>query len=142
MEALGLRGCTLIYRRRLEDMPLAAVARGATQEQVEWTRAARRKLLLDFKDKYLFNFQERLAPVGVVVAGGRLAGLRFQRTEVRDGAVTLVSAEEVAICAPLVISSIGSIPEPLDGIPMRGELYPVKASETYELEGSSRWATP
>ncbi len=135
LEALGLRGCTLVYRRRVEDMPVAEPPEGATPEQLERTRATRRKLLTNFREKYLFNFQDRLAPLKPVAEGGRLVGLRFQRTELRNGSLALIPGEEVEMRAPLVISSIGSTPESVDGVQMRGELYPVKDPETGELEG-------
>ncbi len=135
LEALGLKGCTLVYRRTVEDMPVAEPPDGATPEQVERTRATRRKLLTNFKEKYLFHFQDRLAPVEALVEGDRMAGLRLQRTEVRNGSVRVLPDRPVEIRAPLVISSIGSIPESVDGLKMRGELYPVKDKETGELEG-------
>ena len=135
LEALGLRGCTLVYRRTVEDMPVAEPPDGATPEQMERTRATRRKLLMNFKEKYLFRFQDRLAPLEALVEGDRMAGLRLQRTELRDGSVHVLPDQPVEIRAPLVISSIGSIPESVDGLRMRGELYPVKDKETGELEG-------
>ncbi len=135
LEALGLKGCALVYRRTVEDMPVAEPPDGATPEQMERTRATRRKLLMNFKEKYLFRFQDRLAPVEALVEGDRMAGLRLQRTEVRDGSVHVLPNQAVEIRAPLVISSIGSIPESVDGLKMRGELYPVKDKEMGELEG-------
>jgi NADPH-dependent glutamate synthase beta subunit-like oxidoreductase len=135
LEALGLTGCTLVYRRRVEDMPLADPPDGATPERAERTRATRRKLLATFREKYLFNFRELLSPLRPVAEGGRLAGLHFQRTELRNGSLALIPDQEVELRAPLVISSIGSIPESVDGVQMRGELYPVKDPETGELEG-------
>ena len=135
LEALGLRGCTLIYRRRVEDMPLADLPDAATPEQAERTRGTRRKLLANFREKYMFNFQGLLSPLAAVAEGGRLAGLRFQRTELRNGFLALSPGEGVELRAPLVVSSIGSTPESVDGVQMRGELYPVKDLETGELEG-------
>ncbi len=135
LDALGLQGCLLVYRRRVEDMPLAESPEGATAEQAERTRAARRKLLGNFREKYLFRFQDLLAPLRVVDEGGRLAGLRFQRTSLRNGTLALIPGAEVELRAPMAISSIGSIPETVDGVSMRGELYPVTDPETGELEG-------
>jgi NADPH-dependent glutamate synthase beta subunit-like oxidoreductase len=135
LAGLGLRGCTLSYRRRVEDMPLAEAPANATPQQVEKTRATRRKLLQNFAEKYLFTFQDQRVPVGYLANGGRLAGLRFTATEVKDGrAVTLQGTEENAP-APLVVSSIGSIPEPIPGIGMQGEVYRIKNEKTGEVEG-------
>ena len=42
---------------------------------------------------------------------------------------------EEEIPSRLVVSSIGSIPEPIQGIPIRGEVYRVRDARTGELEG-------
>jgi hypothetical protein len=61
--------------------------------------------------------------VAILRDGDTLAGLRFQRTKVEDGRpVPIPDAFEEAR-APLVISSIGSVPEPMTGIEQRGLLY-------------------
>jgi NADPH-dependent glutamate synthase beta subunit-like oxidoreductase len=132
---LGLRGCTLSYRRRVEDMPLAEAPDNATPQQVEKTRATRRKLLQNFTEKYLFNVQDQRVPVGYLANGERLAGLRLAATEVKDGrAVTLQGTEQDAPSS-MVVSSIGSIPEPIPGIGMRGDFYRIKEEMTGEVEG-------
>ncbi len=132
---VGLRGCTLSYRRRVEDMPLAEAPDNPTPQQVEKTRATRRKLLQNFAEKYLFTFQDQRVPVGYLADGDRLAGLRLAATEVKDGrAVTLQGTERDAP-SPLVVSSIGSVPEPIPGIGMQGEVYRIKEEKTGEVEG-------
>jgi NADPH-dependent glutamate synthase beta subunit-like oxidoreductase len=131
---LQLKGCTLIYRRQVEDMPLAEVPEDATPEQVEKTRATRRKLLQNFTDKYLFAFQDRRVPVGVLAEGDLLIGLTLATTEVKDGQVIPMKGSEHGVQSPMVISSIGSIPEPMPGIKMRGHLYRIKDQRTGELD--------
>ena len=61
-------------------------------------------------------------PDGLLVEGGRLVGLRFRRTRVEGGKV-IPTDETFERRGPQVISSIGSIPAPLEGIPMKGELF-------------------
>jgi len=132
---LELRGCSLAYRRRVEDMPLAEPPDNATPQQMEKTRATRRKLLQNFTEKYLFKFQDHRVPVGYLTASDRLAGLRLAATEIKDGrAVTLPGTEQDAP-SPLVVSSIGSIPEPIPGIGMQSEVYRIKDEKTGEVEG-------
>jgi len=135
LDALGLRGCRLFYRRRLEDMPLVDLAPAATPAQAEQARALRRRMLKSFQTKYCFEFEDRQVPVGYLTAGDRLAGLRLARTEVGSDGVSLVPGSERAVPAPLVVSSIGSVPEPLPGLALRGHLYPVRDTSTGELEG-------
>jgi NADPH-dependent glutamate synthase beta subunit-like oxidoreductase len=132
---LGVKGCTLYYRRRVEDMPLQEPPDNPTPEQLAKTGMVRRKLLQNFLDKYLFTFHERHAPVAPIVEGDGLAGLRFAETEVKDGKATIKPGSEKEVRAPLVISSIGSIPEPLQGIEMNGELYRIKDENSGEVEG-------
>ena len=132
---LGLRGCTLIYRRRVEDVPLAEVAESATPEQAEKARATRRKLLQNFTDKYLFTFRDREVPVGYLAEGNHLAGLRVAASEVRAGWLVTLDGTVGAVPSRMVVSSIGSIPEPISGLPMQGETYRVKGPRTGELEG-------
>lgn len=133
--ALGLAGCRLFYRRRLDDMPLTALPSTAMPAEVEQSRSVRRRLLQSFQVKYLFHFEDRRLPVGYLTEGDRLAGLMMARTEIRDGTwiVMAESAEEYR--ARLVISAIGSIPEPLPGVEMRGHFYPVRDVGTGEVEG-------
>ncbi len=135
LSGLGLTGCTLIYRRRVEDMPLAEVPDGATPEQVEKTRATRRRLLQNFAEKYLFTFLDQRVPVTYLVNGERLAGLTLAATEVKKGQVMLRSGTEQEIRSRLVISSIGSIPEPIPGIEMGGEMYRIKDQRSGAVEG-------
>lgn len=135
MADLGVKGCTLYYRRRVEDMPLAEPPDNPTPEQMQKIGMVRRKLLQNFLDKYLFTFQERHGPVGLIAEGDRLAGLKFSETEVKDGKAVIKPGSEKEVRTPLVISSIGSIPEPLQGIEMKGELYRIKDEDTGEVEG-------
>ncbi len=132
---LGLKGCTLVYRRRVEDMPLAEPKENATPQQMEQTRATRRKLLRIFTEKYQFSFQDQRVPVGYQASNGRLTGLRLAATTNQAGATHTIDGTETEIDTPLVISSIGSIPEPFLGIPMAGEQYRFKDMTRGELDG-------
>jgi NADPH-dependent glutamate synthase beta subunit-like oxidoreductase len=121
-EDLGLKGCALFYRRRPQDMPVVSLPEGANEAQRTKIAKSRTRVLEKAISKYLFGFEEQHAPVGLIVENERLVGLRYARTEVEGGKVRLTD-ETVDIRAPLIISSIGSIPEPVAGIAMRGELY-------------------
>jgi NADPH-dependent glutamate synthase beta subunit-like oxidoreductase len=135
---LGLKGCTLIYRRQTEDMPVATADDGATQEQLERTRATRRKILQNFVQKYQFRFQNQRVPVGFLADDGRLTGLRLAVTQPQNGRVVTLPGSEYEFPSPFVVSSIGSIPEPIPGIQMSGETYRIKDLNTGEVEGLER----
>lgn len=121
-EELGLAGCTLFYRRRLEDMPLVEMPEDATPDRAAKVGGARRKLLEKAIEKYRFRVEPLAAPDGLVVEDGRLVGLRFRRTKLEDGRL-VATGETFERRGAYVISSIGSIPEPIPGIPTRGELF-------------------
>ena len=135
MADLNVKGCTLYYRRRVEDMPLAEPPDNPTPEQFAKIGMVRRKLLQNFLDKYLFSFHDRHVPVGLTAEGDRLVGLKFAETEVRDGRAAIRPGTEKEVRASLVISSIGSIPEPIQGIETAGELYRIKDEDSGEVEG-------
>jgi hypothetical protein len=121
-EDLGLVGCTLYYRRRAEDMPLVEIPEGADERRAAKVRGAREKLLEKAREKYRFRFEARSAPDGLVVENGRLVGLRFRRTRI-EGSRVIPTDETYERRGRYVVSSIGSIPEPLSGVEMKGELY-------------------
>ncbi len=121
-EDLGLEGCTLFYRRRAEDMPLVEVPEGASPEREAKVRNSRRKLLDKAMQKYRFKLEPLCMPDGLLVEGGRLVGLRFRRTRMEQGR-PVPTDETFEARGPYVLSSIGSIPLPIEGIPMKGELF-------------------
>jgi len=133
-EELGLEGCTLFYRRRVEDMPLVEAPEGADEARLAKTRAARRRLLEKAQEKYRFKLEPLWAPEALLTEEDRVVGLRLRRTRVEAGRViaTDETRERRGSC---VVSSIGSIPEPLPGIEMKGELFAFSDWEFGRLEG-------
>jgi len=122
-QSLGVRGCLLIYRRREQDMPLAQPPDNATPEQIAKTESVRQKMLRLARDKYLFRVQDRRVTTGLVVQDGSLKGLRITETKIQGRKAEPIPGTEHELRAPLVISSIGSVPEILPGIAMKGEYY-------------------
>jgi ferredoxin--NADP+ reductase len=129
-----LAGCTLYYRRRAEDMPLVEIPENATPERTAKVLASRAKLLEKAMEKYRFEVEPLCMPDGLVVEGERLAGLRFRRTRVEAGRVVPCD-ETFEARGPYVISSIGSIPEPIEGIETKGELFRFTDWELGRLDG-------
>ncbi len=58
---LGVKGCLLIYRRRMQDMPLAQPPDNATPDQIAKTEQVRPLKMLQpwQEDRYLFRIQGR-----------------------------------------------------------------------------------
>ncbi len=133
-EDLGLRGATIFYRRRIEDMPLMEIPEGADEARIEKVHAGRRHMVEKATDKYRFTVEPLSAPDALIVEDGRVVGLVLRRTRIEDGRVKMTD-ETFEARGPAIISSIGSIPEPIAGIPMKGELFDFKDWELGRLEG-------
>ena len=131
-EELGVEGCTLYYRRSKEDMPLAS-ADNPTPKQLQKLRAARVKIMDRVIRKYFVKFEALSRPVDTIVDGDRLVGIRFQKTEIIEGRVKGLEGTEFEVRSPMIISSIGSVPRPIEGIPTKGELYHFENWDTGEL---------
>jgi NADPH-dependent glutamate synthase beta subunit-like oxidoreductase len=134
----GVKGCLLIYRRREQDMPLAQPPENASPEQLAKTESIRQKMLRLARDKYLFRFQERRMTTGLVIENGRLAGLKVAETRVEGRKAEAIPGSEHELRAPLVISSIGSVPEVIPGIATKGEYYTFQNETLPQYTGCER----
>ena len=132
---LGVKGCTLFYRRRVKDMPLAFPKAGASPEQIAKTEAVREKMVKILEDKFRVRARDCSVPVAPLVENGRIVGLRFRRSEQRDGKLVEIEGSEFEVRSPLIVSSIGSVPEPVPAIPTKGELYDFASWESGALRG-------
>jgi ferredoxin/flavodoxin---NADP+ reductase len=128
-EELGVKGCLLIYRRREQDMPLAQPPDNATPEQLAKTEMVRQKMLRLARDKFLFRIQDRRLTTGIIAENGRLVGLKVTETKIEGRKAEPIPGSEHELRAPLVVSSIGSVPEKLSGINMDGEYYTFAGKE-------------
>ena len=121
-EGLGKKGATLYYRRRVEDMPLVSLPDGANEKVVAKIEKTRAHMLEKAVGKYLFHVRPLRAPVALLVENERAVGMRFAVTRMEGGKL-VQTADTEEVRGSQVISSIGSIPEPLEGVPQKGELY-------------------
>ena len=85
-------------------------------------------------DKYRFKIEPLSAPDGLIVEDNRLVGIRFRRTKIENGRV-VPTDETYERRGSYVISSIGSIPEPIQGIDMKGELFDFCDWDVGKLDG-------
>lgn len=125
LDDLGIKGCTLYYRRRVKDMPLSPLP-STTPEQKLKAEATREKILNNYQSKYLFNMAPNHMPIDKIVEGDRLTGLVMQETEIVDGRVKGIEGSEKEVHCPYVVSSIGSLPEMIAGIPAQGQTYQIE----------------
>jgi ferredoxin/flavodoxin---NADP+ reductase len=95
----------------------------------------RRRIAQNFTRKYLFRIEECCVPVDILVKDNRLAGLIFQRTRIENNHIIPVADSRFEVQSSLVISSIGSIPEPAREIPMEGGLLSIEDPESGKVRG-------
>ncbi len=133
-EDLGLKGVTIYYRRRVEDMPLMSAPEGADEARIKKVEAGRRRMLDKATSKYRFKVEPLCAPDELILENGQLKGMVFRRTRIEDGRAKMTDQTFEAF-GPAVISSIGSIPEPIEGIALKGELFDFQDWEIGKLEG-------
>ncbi len=120
---LGLSGCTMIYRRTAREMPLAAFKDGADDKSRENTMNVREKLMANVMRKFLCKFRPNTLPKAVVMENGRVVGLKVVTSQSEGRKVIEVAGSETVLPTNLIVSSIGSIPEPIPGLPLKGEFY-------------------
>ena len=122
-EDLGIKGTTLVYRRNVENMPLTTIPEDAAPEMVEKRKLARRKILKNTLDKFLFKVAECTQPVGLSYEDNMLNGIEVIENEIIDGKLIAKENSNKILHGNTFISSIGSLPEPIQGIPMDGSTY-------------------
>lgn len=132
---LGVQGATLYYRREKSAMPLASAPENATPEQLAKVGQVRAKVMDKVTEKYLVRFAGNHAPYEPILEDGAVVGVRFQRTRTRDGKLEAVPGEFVDVRSRLIVSSIGSIPVPTPGLPMKGELVDFSDPATGRVRG-------
>ena len=118
-ENLGLKGTTLVYRRTAREMPLKQPL-SDIPEDIEKARTVSEKLLENYKEKFLFNFIPNAIPVDFEEKDGKLTALILERTRSENGKL-IYTGEKFRHETTQVISSIGSIPVKLKGIPYEGD---------------------
>jgi hypothetical protein len=134
LDDLELKGCTLYYRRRAMDMPLSPMPTN-TPERLEKARTIRQKILDNFQKKYMFKFVPNSMPVDKIIQDGRLIGITFQKTRIESDRVIPIENEYFDVKTQLVISSIGSIPEKIEGLPTQGQVFKITDPKSCLIEG-------
>ena len=133
-EDLGINGTTLVYRRSIENMPLTTIPEDATPEMVEKRKLARRKILNNTLDKFLFKVAECTQPVGLSYEDNILNGIEVIENEIIDDKLIAKENSNKILHGNTFISSIGSLPEPIQGIPMDGSTYNIADEDSGKFD--------
>jgi hypothetical protein len=135
LEKLGLKGCTLYYRRRIIDMPLTPLPPEADEAKSRKASELRKRILQNYIQKYLFQVKECLVPIDYLTENDRLKGIVFQKNVCIDNQWKRVHGEAVQVNSPLVVSSIGSVPEQLLELPLQGDLLKIEDAVSGKIQG-------
>lgn len=131
-DIFDFKPATLIYRRQVEDMPLVPLPEDADATRLEKARGTRAKIIANATAKYGFRVLPLRVPRRIIHEQGSVRAIELQDTYIEAGRV--IKTDRVSqLDTRLIISSVGSIPQPLPGLPMNGELYDVTDTTTGRL---------
>ena len=136
LKDLDLYGMTLIYRRNATDMPLKT-PKDKTEESVNKAREVSDKLLHKYVDNFLFHFIPLSSPIDKVEEKGRLKSIMFQKNEIINGKLTVKKGETFSVDIPMLIASIGSLPEKINGLPYEYSVLKMEGKSGYRVDGFS-----
>ena len=137
LEKLGLKGATLVYRRREMDMPLSPRPR-ITDKEISDSQRIALKIMTKYKKKFLFNFMELSVLEDFEVKDDNISALIFQKMIIdEDGNLVKDGDNKHHHETTFVTSSIGSIPELIPGMPTKGALYDIEDQNTCRIAGHS-----
>ncbi len=132
MEDLSFEPATIVYRRQIEDMPLVPLNDDADEVRLEKAKRTREKIVANACGRYGFRVMPLHKPEEIEHENGSVTGVVLRKTRIEQGRV--IGCEELTrLNTSLIISSVGSIPENLPGLPMNGELYDTTDATTGRL---------
>lgn len=132
MSQLGLKGATLVYRKTAADMPLKPFER---EDQRAKAREVSEKMLNISMKRYLFNFLPNAVAIDSIVEDNDLKGIVFQKTLTKENRAIQIEGSDFEIRSPLFISSIGSLPEVIKGLPRKRDLIETSGENTCKIKG-------
>jgi len=105
-----------------------------TEEKLEKARLVRQKVLENFQKKYLFRFEGCCIPNELIVQDDEMHGVKFQRTKIEDDRVVPLE-QTLEVRSPMLVSSIGSIPEQIPGLPTENGVFKIKNPQSCQIHG-------
>ena len=133
-EALKLKGATLVYRRTAADMPLKD-PKDDTPENIKKAREISEKLLNKYIEKFKFNFKPLSIPVDFIEEDKQFIGLVLQSVEVREGKIIPIENKTEILSTEMLVSSIGSLPEEIDGLQYEWSALKMRKDVEYHVFG-------
>jgi len=124
----------LVYRRTARDMPLKSPKDGS-KESIEAAKGVSEKLLNKYQEKYLFEFIPLSVPFNFNEKDGKLSGIVFQKVEIDNGKIKPIKEGFFEIETDMLISSIGSVPETIEGLQYEYSSLKMKGEGDYHVYG-------
>ena len=131
---LNIQKAKLIYRRTARDMPLKS-PKDQTPESIEAAKNVSEKLLNKYLEKYNFEFIDMSIPVDFVEKNGKLTGIILQKVTITDGKVHPRKGVYTEVQTDLIISSIGSLPEQINGLKYENSTLKMRKEADYHVAG-------
>ncbi len=131
---LGLKGMTLVYRRTAYDMPLKT-PRDDSEESIQKAREVSNRLLHKYASNFIFEFVPLGSPIEKIEENGKLQAVVFQKNELVGSKILPLKGETFTLKTPLLISSIGSLPDRITGLPYDGSTLEMKNKNGYIVKG-------
>ncbi|MCF6297910.1 MAG: hypothetical protein L3J08_08010, partial [Flavobacteriaceae bacterium] len=136
LQDLNLKGMTLVYRRTAYDMPLK-LPRNDSEESVQKAREVSSKLLNKYVDNFLFKFIPLGSPIDKIEKEGKLDAIIFQKNKIEGNKMFYIEGDTFTLKTPLLISSIGSLPDRISGLPYDGSTLKMRNRDGYAIFGFS-----
>ncbi len=134
LQELQIKGLSLVYRRAAKDMPLKS-PKDDTTENVEKAKMVSEKLLQKYLDKYLFKFIPLSIPIDIIEKDGTLKALVLQKVTIENGKIISKPGDTLTVETPMIISSIGSLPEQIEGLHYEGSWLKMEGKGNYKVYG-------
>jgi len=134
LEDIKVKKTKLIYRRTAREMPLKS-PKDSTNESIETAKNVSEKLLNKYLDKYLFEFVPLSIPVNFTEKDNKLTGIVFQKVTLNDGKIVPIEDSFFEIKTSMVVSSIGSIPEKVEGLQYEYSSLKMRDEADYHVFG-------
>ncbi|MBT8394370.1 MAG: FAD-dependent oxidoreductase [Bacteroidia bacterium] len=131
---LNISGVNLVYRKNAEDMPLKS-SKDESKASRDKARMVSAKLLNNYKEKYKFNFKPLRVPIDFIEEDDKLKGLVLQKVMVYNERIVPLENETEELRTDLIVSSIGSLPEQINGLQYEFSALKMKKHVDYHVYG-------
>lgn len=131
---LEIEKATLVYRRTANFMPLKS-PKDDSEESIKLAQEVSEKLLYKYEEKYQFNFIPLATPVQLIEKNNKLSGIVLQKNTLVNGKITPILNNVINLNAEMIISSIGSIPEQIEGLNYENNSLKMRKKADYHVYG-------